>query len=479
MVNSKKNKTKILLASPEVMPFAGTGGLGEVAGSLPAALNNLEEGDMDCRVITPLYSAVSDEWRQQMKFLGHMEVPVAWRSQYMGLFELVKDDVIYYFVDNEYYFKRDGLYGHWDDCERFSFFSRAVIEAARITGFEPDIINASDWQTALIPIYKNTIYKDWSFKTVFTIHNIEYQGRYGLEVNGNCIGIDEKDAYVLEYDNDVNLVKGAIDSCDKFSTVSPTYARELAEPVSAFGLHEVIQRNQYKMQGILNGINTVSYDPENDVYIPYHFSASKTQNKVRCKKALQKELGLPVGNAPLVTLVSRLVAPKGVDIITEILDDLLYNNDMQFVMLGTGDGEYEAYFRGLQERHPEQVVSMIEFDTAKAHKLYAAGDMLLMPSRSEACGLAQMIACRYGNVPIVRLTGGLADSIKEWDGQEGNGFTFYDYNGWELRQAIERALALYSNRKEWMPLEKAALNSDFTWDRSAKVYREMYLNMLG
>ncbi len=473
-MDSKVEKTKVLVASPEVMPFSGTGGLGEVAGSLPRAVNHMEDSEIECRVIMPLYGSVKPEWREKMTFLGHKDIPVSWRSQYMGIFELEKDGVIYYFVDNEYYFKRSKLYGFYDDCERFSFFSRAVIESADITGFAPDIIHANDWQTALAVVFAKTVYADRGMKAVFTIHNVEYQGRYGKDVLGECIGIDDADNHYLMKDGDVNLMKGAILLADLITTVSPTYARELTYPVSAFGMDGVIRDNEYKMIGILNGIDTVSYDPTNDPFLGYSYSSANIRGKRWCKRALQKRLGLQLTDAPMVTMISRLVAPKGVDIIADIMDNLLANTDMQFVMLGTGDAGYEDYFRGLQYRYPEKVRSLIEFNTKTAHEIYAAGDMLLMPSRSEACGLAQMIGCRYGNTPIVRLTGGLADSIQEWDGENGNGFTFFEFNGGELEYAIRRALNLYGDRKKWNTMVKHIMDEDFTWERSAKEYSKLY-----
>ena len=456
------------------MPFGGTGGLGEVAGSLPREVNRLKGSKVECRVIMPLYGSVKPEWREKMTFLGHKDIPVSWRSQYMGIFELEKDGVIYYFVDNEYYFKRSKFYGFYDDCERFSFFSRAVIESADITGFAPDIIHANDWQTALAVVFAKTVYADRGMKAVFTIHNVEYQGRYGKDVLGECIGIDDADNHYLMKDGDVNLMKGAILLADLITTVSPTYARELTYPVSAFGMDGVIRDNEYKMIGILNGIDTVSYDPTNDPFLGYSYSSANIRGKRWCKRALQKRLGLQLTDAPMVTMISRLVAPKGVDIIADIMDNLLANTDMQFVMLGTGDAGYEDYFRGLQYRYPEKVRSLIEFNTKTAHEIYAAGDMLLMPSRSEACGLAQMIGCRYGNTPIVRLTGGLADSIQEWDGENGNGFTFFEFNGGELEYAIRRALNLYGDRKKWNTMVKHIMDEDFTWERSAKEYSKLY-----
>ena len=473
-MKAKKEKIKVLFASPEVMPFGGTGGLGEVAGSMPREVNRLKDAEVECRVIMPMYRSVKEAYRKRLRFLGHKDIPVAWRSQYMGIFELEKDGVIYYFVDNEYYFMRDSLYGFYDDCERFSFFSRAVLESASITGFEPDIMHANDWQTALAVVFAKTLYARKGIKTVFTVHNVEYQGRYGTDVLGDCIGLDPVDNHYLLMDGDVNLMKGAIECCDKFTTVSPTYAKELTYPVSAFGLDGVIRDNQYKMFGILNGIDTVVYDPQNDPLIKAKYSAEKLQGKKACKRALQAALGLPESDAPMLTMITRLVAPKGVDIVAQMIDGLLDETGAQFVMLGTGDGKYEDFFRQLQKRHPDQVRSLIEFNTATAHRIYAGGDIFLMPSRSEACGLAQMIACRYGNAPIVRLTGGLADSIHEWDGSEGNGFTFYDFNSTELRFAVGRALDLYGHRNKWRALVRHILNEDFSWAKAAEVYHRMY-----
>ena len=476
-MTTKTNKIKVLYASPEVMPFGGTGGLGEVAGSLPGAVNKLKKSQVECRVIMPLYASVKEEYRKQMKFLGSMEIPVAWRSQYMGIFELSRSGVTYYFVDNEYYFKRDGLYGFYDDCERFTFFSRAVLESSGITGFEPDIVHTNDWQTALASVFSKTIYRSKGIKTVFTVHNVEYQGRYGTGVLEDCIGLDPEDDRCLIMDDDVNLMKGAIECADKFTTVSPTYARELTYPGSAFGLDGIIRDNEYKFLGILNGIDTVSYDPMNDPYTKASYSAEKLDGKRKCKYDLQESLGLAKSDAPMITMITRLVAPKGVDIVADMIDGLLTREDMQFVMLGTGDGKYEEFFRQLQSRYPDKVRSLIEFNTATAHRIYAGGDIFLMPSRSEACGLAQMIACRYGNVPIVRLTGGLADSIKEWDGEEGNGFTFYDFNGQELDYAIGRALDLYQHKIKWRRLVRHILEEDFTWARAAEVYHRMYVEL--
>lgn len=456
------------------MPFCGTGGLGEVAGSLPREVNRLKDSEVECRVIMPLYGSVKEEFRREMKFLGHVDIPVAWRSQYMGIFELEKDGVIYYFVDNEYYFKRDSLYGFGDDCERFSYFSRAVIESSAVTGFEPDIVHANDWQTALSVVFAKAIYPEKKLRTVFTVHNVEYQGRFGTDVLGDCIGLKEEDNGILMKDGDVNLMKGAIECSSKFTTVSPTYAKELTYPVSAFGLDGVIRDNEYKMFGILNGIDTVAYDPGNDAYIAAAYSAENLTGKKKCKRDLQRSLGLPESDAPVITFISRLVAPKGVDIIADMMDGLLETEDVQFVMLGTGDEKYENYFRQLQDRYPDKVRSLIEFNTATAHRIYAGGDIFIMPSRSEACGLAQMISCRYGNVPVVRLTGGLADSIHEWNGTKGNGFTFYDFNGSELAFALGRALDLYSHKIKWRALVRHILDEDFSWAKAAEIYHRMY-----
>lgn len=473
-----KKKIRILYASPECVPFANSGGLGEVAGSLPRALNR--KRDIECRVIMPLYGAVSDEYRQKMRFLGSTQVGVTWRMQYMGLFELRKNGVTYYFVDNEYYFKRDGLYGYYDDGERFAFFSKAIFEAiAMMDGFVPDIIHANDWQTALVPVYQTSIYKREFMKTVFSIHNVEYQGFYGDTAIEDFIGIPENYRHVLEFKKGINLMKGGIETANAVSTVSPTYSMELKDPFFAFGMQGIISRNSHKLSGILNGINTVVYNPEKDPLIPANYSAGDLSGKAECKKALQNDLSLPETDSMMITMISRLVPAKGVDLLVPILDNIIENNDIQFVLLGTGFPEYEDFFRGLEARHPDKVRCLIKFDSALSHRFYAASDAILVPSRSEPCGLTQMIGCRYACVPIVRRTGGLADSITDCTLGDGNGFVFDDYSPDGLYSAIMNAYGTYQRKDDWKKLSVHDLKCDFGWSGSANAYRELYRALTG
>ena len=466
-------KINILYASPEVVPFGSTGGLGEVAGSLPEALNALDEG-YDCRVIAPLYKITKDKYVERMTFLGETTVPLGWRKQYVGLFSYVDRHTTYYFIDNEYYFYRDGLYGHFDDGERFAFFSKAIYEVLPLMDFVPDIIHANDWQTALVPVYQTTLYRRQFMKTAFTIHNVRYQGQYGVGIYDSVLDIPENERHLLAYGHDVNLMKGGIECSNAFTTVSPTYAEELKNPAYAFGMESIVRRNAHKLSGILNGINMTLYDPETDPAIKGHFSAKDIRGKGVCKRALQKELGLPVSKDPLIIVITRLAYGKGMDIVTPVIDRLLNEHAMQFVVLGTGEYEYEEFFRGLEARHPDKVRALIKFDSKLSHRMYAAADMILVPSYTEPCGLTQMIGCRYGTVPIVRETGGLKDSIQDCSLGEGNGFVFREYDPRGLRKAVERALALYEDRRNWNKLVKYDLSCDFSWAKSAREYARLY-----
>ncbi|MGI6721595.1 MAG: glycogen synthase [Anaerovoracaceae bacterium] len=476
--SEEKQKLNILFVTPEVVPFASSGGLGEVSGSLPKALNASREANIDCRVIMPLYGSISEENRRRMKFLGTRTVPLTWRQQYMGLFKLVQDGVTYYFVDNEYYFKREGLYGYYDDCERFAYFSKAIFYAIELMeDFVPNIIHANDWQTALVPIYQNSVFRRRFTKTVFTVHNIEYQGHYGREVLKEVIGLPQSENYVVDFGDDINLMKGGIESANIFSTVSPTYAEELKYPGNAFGLDKIVRRNSHKLRGILNGIDTEAYDPSSDKYIAANYSAADLSGKAACKKALQRMTGLPVKDVPVLTLISRLVPAKGIDLIVQTLEGILENKDVQFVMLGTGYENYEDYFNWLQSHHSDQACCMIKFDMETSHQIYAGGDILLMPSRSEPCGLAQMIGCRYGNIPLVRETGGLADSIKDCTTGDGNGFTFANYSPGDFYNATCNAIDKFNDKDSWNALMKHDMELDFSWKTSAEEYIKMYESM--
>ncbi|MDD5922081.1 MAG: glycogen/starch synthase [Eubacteriales bacterium] len=462
----------MLYCSPEVRPFSGTGGLSEVAGSLPKAL--CQSGKIDCRVITPLYRSIPRKYRDKMEFLGWTMIPVAWRTKYMGVFSMEWDGVLCYFIDNEEYFDRDGLYGYYNDCERFAFFSRAVFESLRLTGFTPDIVHANDWQTAMVPVYQDAIYHRRFLTTVFTIHNIEYQGSYGKEVIRDVLGLPEGSEHLVEYGDGVNLLKGGIDTANLVSTVSPTYASELRDPISAFGLDGIVRASYGKFRGILNGIDTDSYNPASDPIIAANYTPEDPSGKEICHSHLQKLAGLPEKNVPILSLISRLVPAKGMDLLRETLDRILSEEDVQLIVLGTGFPEYEDFFRGLEARWPEKVRSWITFNIGRSHEIYAGSDIFLMPSRSEPCGLSQMIAMRYGTVPVVRATGGLRDSVKDCTFGDGTGFVFDEYSGDAFYNAVMQALALKRNTENWEKLKIHDMKQDFSWKHSAEEYIQMY-----
>ena len=470
---------KVLYAASEAMPFMASGGLGDVAGSLPQALRKRLIG---CRVVMPLYDNIRQELKDTMKFITHISVPVAWRRQYCGIFEAKSGGVIYYLLDNQYYFKRDTIYGQYDDAERFAFFSRAILEMIPYIDFKPDIIHCNDWQCALTPVYYSTMYAQRpgyeNIKTILTIHNIQYQGVYGKEILGDVLGFGEEHESLLEYDGCINFMKGAIECADKVTTVSPSYADEILDPWYSHGLDSILNVRRYKLSGILNGIDTVGYDPATDKCIKANFSADDISGKKIDKEELQKEMGLPVKpGVPVIGMVTRLVSHKGLDLVKRILDELLATSEMQLVVLGSGDYEYESYFRWIAEKYPDKVGLRIGFVPELARKIYAGADMFLMPSKSEPCGLSQMVALRYGTVPIVRETGGLRDSITDCGDGKGNGFTFKSYNAHDMLDAIRRALTLYYNG-DWNELVLRALNCDFSWGRSANAYIRLYKEVL-
>ncbi len=469
---------KILFAASEAVPYAASGGLADVVGSLPKAIN--AKGH-DCRVVTPLYKAIDPELRRQMRFLTNITVDVSWRKQYCGIFTAVTEDITYYFIDNEYYYLRDGLYGFYDDCERFVFFSRAVLEMLKYIEFTPDVINCNDWQTALIPVYYNIYYKYQQgydgIKTVFTIHNIEYQGKYGREVLGELMGIPAYNANLLDYDGYVNMLKGAIETADKIVTVSPSYAWEILDPWYAHGLDRILVTKQYKLMGILNGIDTKRYDPETDPVIIERYSAKDTSGKDYCKLALLNELGLDEGEEPLIGIVTRFVNHKGIDLIRGVFEEMV-SMGIKFAILGSGEKIYESFFSEMAARFPNRVSVTLGFFPELSHKIYAGADMFLMPSKSEPCGLAQMIAMRYGTIPIVCETGGLRDTVRDNGGINGNGFTFKTINANDMLNAVERAVSDYENKDVWDSLVKRAMNCDYSWQNSADVYIDMYRELI-
>ena len=474
----------VLFVASEANPYLGSGGLADVIGSLPKTL--AANGKYDVRVVMPLYGDISDKYRSQMRFLMNFNVPLAWRNQYCGVFSLKADGVTFYFIDNEYYFKRSGLYGFYDDGERFAYFSKAALEMMVHLDYYPEILHCHDWQTALSVVYLKTLYANRygydHIKALFTIHNIEYQGKYGYDCLGDLFGLPESVKPALDYDGCLNLMKGAIQFSDRFSTVSRMYANEIKNPFFAHGLQYAICENEFKLTGILNGIDETVYNPETDEKLFRNYSADDTRGKGVCKKELQKMLGLPEkDDAPLISIISRLVPAKGLDLVKCVIEELLAEN-VQVVILGKGEGDYEDYFRMLADRYSGKCRAIIAYNKDLASKIYSASDIFLMPSKQEPCGLSQMIACRYGAVPVVRATGGLFDSISPYNNDMrngGNGFVFGNYNAHEMLYVIKDAVYTFGNKDEWRGIMKRAMTTDFSWKKSSGEYEKLYDNMLG
>lgn len=464
----------ILFAASEALPYVASGGLADVAGSLPSAI--VKKGH-DCRVVIPLYKCISAKMRASLTFLTNITVDVSWRKQYCGIFTGIYKGVTYYFIDNEYYFGRDGIYGFYDDCERFVFYSRAVLEMIRCIDFKPDIIHANDWQAAMIPVYYQIFYKYQqgyeNIHTIFTIHNIQYQGKYGKEVLNELMGIPLYHTGLLEYDGCVNMMKGAIETADKITTVSPSYAWEILDPWYSHGLDRALNTKQYKLCGFLNGIDVDGYNPETDPAIPANYSVKNMQGKAKCKQALLEELGLQDGDEPIIGIVTRFVSHKGIDLIRYVFEDIL-NLGYKFAILGSGEKIFEDFFKEMAWRHPGRVSVTLGFIPQLARRIYAGCDMFLMPSQSEPCGLAQMVAMRYGTLPIVRETGGLRDTVRDGGGENGNGFTFKTYNAHDMLGACNRAKIAYDDKPRWKALQKTAMESDFSWNVSAELYLGLY-----
>ena len=474
---------KVLFAASEAFPFCKTGGLADVAGSLPVSL--AENGDQ-VAVILPLYDTISRQWRHQMTFRRYIYVDLAWRHEYCGLFSLKHRGVTWYFVDNEHYFARGRLYGERDDGERFGFFSRAVMELLPLLDEMPDVIHCNDWQTALVPVYRQDLAGRWDalsgIRTVFTIHNIEYQGKFGPETVDDLFGLHRGwyEGGTLQMDGCLNLMKGAMLCADAVTTVSPTYARQLHLSAYAEGMESVVQRCGEKFSGIVNGIDISVFDPATDPVLPAHYSVKNSRGKASCKKALQEELGLQVqSDVPLISVVSRLVGHKGIDLICESLDTIMQTG-CQLVVQGSGEKQYEDFFRYAENRYKGRLCAYIGYNEDLAHRIYAGSDLFLMPSRSEPCGLSQMIAMRYGAVPIVRQTGGLADTVRSCQaGQEdGNGFVFADYSAFDMQYVISQAVDLYrSDLHGFRRVQKRGMTDDFSWNVSAGAYERLYENI--
>ncbi|MBO4277807.1 MAG: glycogen synthase [Clostridia bacterium] len=470
---------KILYVAGESLPFASSGGLGDVIGSLPAALAKADL-ETDVRVIMPLYSAIGREWREKFTFLKAITVKLAWRSQYCGIFSFVYRGVTFYFIDNEYYFARPRLYGEFDDGERFAFFCRAALEILPEVEFFPDILHAHDWHAALSVIYLKQYYSRHDprysgIKAVMTIHNIQYQGIYGFAILGDVFGLMPSDSEIVEYDGDINLLKGGIVCADRVTTVSPTYSLEIRSPRFSHGLDGVLDRFYFKLSGILNGIDTDYYNPSKDKEIAANYSWRSPAGKAECKAALQRELGLPEKDVPLVAVISRLVGHKGLDLVMLAGEELM-KRELQLVVLGKGEQGYENYFGSLAYRYGNKCRALITYDRALSKRIYSASDLFLMPSRSEPCGLAQMIASRYGSVPVIHETGGLYDSIKDVGSPGGgNGFTFAAYSSYELLHSVDRGLKMYYEDREFFEkLRKKVMRVDFSWKKSALEYIALY-----
>ena len=468
-------KLKVMFAVSEVVPFIATGGLGQVAGALSSALVENDK-KIDVRIAAPLYAEFRDKYIPQMKFLGETTVQLAWRHLYCGVFELKQNGVIYYFIDNEFYFDRKNAYGYYDDGERFAFFSKAVFSVMELVGYVPDVIHAHDWQTALIPVYLKTRLagKYGNIRSVFTIHNMEYQGKYPLGVITDVFDIWENETGLVEYDGCINLLKGAVVCADKVTTVSPSYADEIRSGYG-YGLDAILEKNSYKLSGIINGIDTRLYDPEKDPLIDKNYSANSLGDKAVNKATLQTLFGLPDSpRTMLLCIVSRLVPHKGIGLITYMMEELL-KIDVQFLLLGTGDHDFELFFQEMAQKYPDKIGVSIAFNPEIASKIYAGADVMLMPSQSEPCGLTQMIACRYGTIPIVRKTGGLGDTIRDCRKGSGNGFVFEDYTPGALFETIQQAFNLYKDHEDdWKNLMREAMGSNFSWDTSAKAYADLY-----
>ncbi len=470
---------KVLFATSEAYPFAMSGGLADVSGALPKALRKRLVG---ARVIMPMYDTIPQNLRDNMRFITSISVPVAWRRQYCGIFEAKADNVIYYLLDNQYYFKRGSLYGHYDDAERFAFFSRAVLEVIKVIDFAPDIIHCNDWQTALIPVYLRLFYggeeKLKNIKTLFTIHNIQYQGIFGKEILEDVFGIPQSEQSLVEYEDCINLMKGAIECAHQISTVSPSYANEILDPWYSHGLDSILRERSWKLTGIVNGIDTVVYNPADDEHIFAPYSAEDMAGKKINKQKLQELLDLPqTDDVPLIAMVTRLVSHKGLDLVKARLDAIM-KFGVQMVVLGSGDYEHESFMGEIAERYPDNFRLRTGFIPDLAHKIYAGSDIFLMPSKSEPCGLSQMVALRYGSIPVVRETGGLRDTITDSGAGEGNGFTFGDYNADTMAHTVYRAVQGYADREGWQTLVKRAMECDNSWGASANAYIRLYKELL-
>ena len=473
------NSLKVLYSTSEATPFIKSGGLADVSGSLPKYLG---QSEIDIRVILPKYKNISREYINRMQHLGYIYIDLGWRHQYCGIEMLELNNIKYYFVDNEYYFKRDGLYGYFDDGERFSFFNKAILNFLPFINFKPDIIHSNDWQTAIVPLLLKSGYNQDKFyekiKTVFTIHNLKYQGVFPKEVLIDLIGLGWEYFNVdqVEFYDKINFLKAGIVFSDKVTTVSKTYAKEIMQKHFGENLNDRIKMRSDDFIGIINGIDYEDYNPAVDKRIWENYDCENLSAKYVNKNKLQEMLGLPVNpDIPVISIVSRLVAQKGIDLIERVLHELL-NEDIQLIILGTGEEQYEKLFSNTAQYYPNKLSSNIKYDEGLARKIYSGSDMFLMPSYFEPCGLGQLISLRYGTVPITRETGGLNDTVLSYNEStgKGNGFSFTNYNAHDMLYTIRRAIKFFHDKEAWKKIVTNGMSQDFSWKKSAKEYLSLY-----
>lgn len=475
---------KVLFTAAEGVPFSKTGGLADVIGALP---KELKKAGVDVRVVLPKYGDTPEQYVQKMELVHRFSVHVGWRNQYCGVHRLEHDGVIFYFLDNEAHFRRPGTYGFFDDGERFAFFNRAVLECLPALEFRPDVIHCHDWHAGMIPVML-TQYRNQAFyapiKTVFTIHNLQYQGVFSKSILGDLLGLgwEHFNMNGIEFHDQVSFMKGGLNYANALTTVSPTYAQEIQTDYYGADLQGVLSRRQSFLTGIINGIDVEEWNPQTDPYLVKNYTWRSLKRKVENKVALQERLGLTQDpNVPLMGMVTRLARQKGLDLVAHVLEEILQLN-IQVAVLGTGELEYEQMLRHFAGKYPDRVSATISFENDLAHQIYAASDLFLMPSLFEPCGLGQLIAMRYGSLPIVRETGGLKDTVQAYNEQtgEGNGFNFTNYNAHDLLYTVQRAVRLYEAGEEgpWTSIVSRAMRADFSWQQSATKYKELYAAVL-
>ena len=479
---------RIAVLASEGAPYVKTGGLGDVMEALPSALSRIPGNEVI--LILPYYKKIKENSTYDVELVSQFRVSLGWRQQYAGLMRLKNrnDGVQVYFIDNDYYFggRSGAIYGHLDDGERYAYFSRACLNAMTLVGFIPDVIQCNDWQCALVPVFLQAIYRSQfpCTKCMFTIHNIEYQGWANGDFFSDVLALPWEYRSCLDMNGSVNVMKGAIETADLVTTVSETYAQELMFPYYAHGLESVLTNAAWKLTGITNGIDVNTFNPETDPALPAHYNSDTfVTGKAACKAALQQEVGLPVKpDIPLAVMVTRLAGHKGLDLLCYIARKLMWEQDAQLLILGTGEDQYESFFHGLEAEFPDRVAAKITFNLGLASRIYAGGDIYLMPSKSEPCGLSQMNAMRYGTVPVVHAIGGLRDTVPPTDanGEGGLGFTFQSYNGDDFYGALARCLNLYKeNRAAFRALQRRDMCQDFSWDKPAQRYMELFRQMRG